>query len=112
MTQEISPSRPYGHDEQRHDKHFFRVHQSLPAVQKASTEEIVELFHLFNLLHGRFNVVRDPHKLDEGIGDHDKTALRVPVARLADGADVYDRLLFADLEAMFKLVGAIKIRSF
>ena len=58
-----------------------------------------------------FDIVREADEFDERVGDDHEAAPGVPVPRLADAADVNDRLFVGDLEPVVQFVGAVEVRA-
>ena len=65
-------------------------------IAKAVAEEVVQVGDVADLADRRLDIIFDTAETDEFALEEDVAGARVAVARLADGADVDDRLVAAD----------------
>ena len=66
----------------------------------------------FHFFHDCFDVILQADKLNVRIRHDDEAASGVAVTRLADRANVDDRLLVRQLELVIEFVGTVKVRPF
>src|SRR5262245_34817661 len=80
--------------------------RSLPPLAEAVAEEVLQVWRVVDLLDRRLHVVLDPAVLDRVVVEHHVARPPVAVARLADAADVAQRLAAVELIGAVDLLGA------
>src|SRR5947209_706973 len=88
-----------------------RRNDGLPAFAEAVAEEILQVVDGVNLLDRRLDVVLDAAVADRLVVEQDVAGPPVAVARLADRADVAQRLAAVEAVDVLNLVGAVELEA-